>query len=396
MSSVKDVIEPIEQSNAITTIKESNASNHILTNLSDPTEDALKKMYTLKGGDIAASMNTQAAANLLCPLFLTLLGFEPSLLLPGTQSWVINVTEHGEIRDIYSRGYCSLKFDIGGHTLELERIKFSLLTSFFVGKVIFLKVKADNIPPLVRRLFLEKVPRKCKRPKGVSYNVKGRELLDFVKDDEKWKNINDVDAVRVCLLLMAEHASNVPYVKQELSYVADDVHTMALDKDEKVCTDEPKPGTTLHSFIPTDGDQFMALDEDAKVCIYEESKPSTSLHSDILDDDVQSIPFDDDAKCLLFFTTVLNTPKETGAEYMNEELRNGSHNKEPLSKQPYVPFRMHTCSRDYQLLDKQPEDKLVHVNAKVDSLLVPQDTVVVDETADKQVVDAKTMKMINV
>ncbi|GJT53746.1 hypothetical protein Tco_0988800, partial [Tanacetum coccineum] len=51
----------------------------------------------------------------------------------------------------------------------------------------------------------EKVPGKCKRPKGVSYNVKGLELLDFVKDDEKWKNISDVDAVRVGLLLMAEH-----------------------------------------------------------------------------------------------------------------------------------------------------------------------------------------------
>ncbi|GJX34716.1 hypothetical protein Tco_0246273 [Tanacetum coccineum] len=81
-------------------------------------------------------------------------------------------------------------------------------------------------------------------------------------------------------------------------------------------------------------------------------------------------PFDDDAKCLPFFSIILNTPKDTRAEYMNEELRNGSHNKEPLSKQPYVPFSMHTRSRDYRPLDKQPEDKLVQDNAKVDSLLV--------------------------
>nr|GFA13245.1 hypothetical protein [Tanacetum cinerariifolium] len=79
---------------------------------------------------------------------------------------------------------------------------------------------------------------------------------------------------------------------------------------------------------------------------------------------------------------------------MNEELRNRSQNKEPLLKQPYVPFRMHTRSRDYQPLDKQPEHKLVQVNAKVDSFLVSQDTTVVDKTADKQVVDVNTIKMI--
>nr|GEX80209.1 phospholipase-like protein [Tanacetum cinerariifolium] len=288
----------------------------------------------------------------------------------------------------------TLKFDIGGHTLELGRIEFNLLTDFSIGKVIFQKVKAGDIPLLVRLLFPEKVPGKYKRPKGVSYNVKGLELLDFVKDDEKWKNISDVNAICVCLLLMAEHvfmgretnhvlgkpimmlaenltawdkfprgeyfwtkfygrtgsnpkvrltattnetnqewwkrlhgyldeslsayenvkksknkrgeyadldkgvssgaeagessgeetvekdkhsrrelelerllrqALNVPHVNQELSYAVDDLHTMALDKDAKVCTDEPKPSTILHSFIQVDGVQFMALDEDAKV-----------------------------------------------------------------------------------------------------------------------------------
>nr|GEX12200.1 phospholipase-like protein [Tanacetum cinerariifolium] len=440
MSSVEDVIIPIEQSNAITPIEELNASNHILTNLTDPSEDALKREVDFKSKED------------------------------------------------------TLKFDISGHTLELGRIEFSLLTGFSIGKVSFPKVKAGDIPPLVRRLFPEKVPRKYKRPKGVSYNVKGLELLDFVKDDDKWKNISDVDAVRVCLLLMAKHvfmgqetnhvmgkpimmlaenliawdnlpwgeyfwtefygrtvnlvlknrkkylqklktdplskasyfinglawvlkanldkgvssgadagessreetvkedkhsrrelefkrllrqverrlhtlemestklkeefaylrkendaphekALNVPQDNQELSYAADDLHTMALDEDEKVCTDEPKPSTTLHSFIQADGVQFMALDKDAKVCIYEEPKPSTTLHSDIPADDVCSIPFDDDAK-------------DTRVEYMNEELCNRSQNKEPLSKQPYVPFHMHTRSRDYQPLDKQPEDKL--------------------------------------
>ncbi|GJX62896.1 double-strand break repair protein MRE11 [Tanacetum coccineum] len=129
--------------------------------------------------------------------------------------------------------------------------------------------------------------------------------------------------------------------------------------------------------------------EDCQVCstflvLHQNSDgESTTLHYDIPADDVQSIPFDDDAK-------------DTRAEYMNEELRNRSHNKEPLSKQPYVPFHMHTRSGDYQPLDKQPEDKLVQVNAKVDSLLDSRDTAVVDETADKQVLDEKTIKMIKV
>ncbi|GKA48260.1 phospholipase-like protein [Tanacetum coccineum] len=452
MSFVEDVIIPIEQSNAITSIEESNASNHILTNLTDPTEDALK-VYDAK-------VTIRSSLNWL------------HIFRDNHDNHLLNhILQHQREVEFKSKED-TLKFDIAGHTLELGRIEFSLLTSFSIGKY--------------------------KRPKGVSYDVKGLEQLDFVKDDEKWKNISDVDAVRVCLLLMAEHVfmgqrqimlweanydvriletfpnnqrwclkvDNVfprclawgdtnnrfekqnygellgegsnPKVrltatpdetnqewwkrlheyldvslsayenvknsenergeyadldngvssgadagesggeetvdedkhsmrdlelerllrqvesrlqtvemestklKEEFTFLrkeADDLYTMALDEDAKVCTDEPKPSTTLHSFIPADGVQFMMLDEDAK---------------------------------------------DTGAEYMNEELRNRSQKKEPLSKQPYVPFCMHTHSRDYQPLDKQPEDKLV------------QDTAVVDETADKQVVDAKTIKMIKV
>nr|GEV44347.1 putative ribonuclease H-like domain-containing protein [Tanacetum cinerariifolium] len=234
MSSVEDVIILIEKSNVITLIEESNASNRILTNLTDPTEDVLKREVDFKSKED------------------------------------------------------TLKFDIGGHTLELGRIEFSLLT--------------------------KKVPGKNKRPKGVSYNVKGLELLDFVKDDEKWKNISDVDAgsnpkvrltatpdeinqewwkrlheyldeslsayensgeetveedkhsrrelklerflrqveSRLHTLDMEstklkeefaylrkendaphEKTLNVPHVNHELSYAADDLHTMALDEDEK-------------------------------------------------------------------------------------------------------------------------------------------------------------------
>nr|GEX82484.1 phospholipase-like protein [Tanacetum cinerariifolium] len=179
-------------------------------------------------------------------------------------------------------------------------------------------------------------------------------------------------------------ALNVPQVKQELSYAADDLHTMALDedaKDAKVCIyEEPKPSTTLHSYIPTDDVQSIPFDDDdAKLCIGEQPKPSTALHS---------------------FTPHY----DTGAEYMNEELRNISHNKEPLSKKPYVPFCMHTRSRDYQHLDKQPGSDKLRVNNvcfkfyfKQFNVCTPiHDTTVVDETADKQVVDAKTIKMIKV
>ncbi|GJV87240.1 phospholipase-like protein [Tanacetum coccineum] len=421
MSSVEDVIIPIEQSNAITPIEESNASNHILTNLTDPT-DALK-VYDAKV-TISVKVDFKSKED-------------------------------------------TLKFDIGGYTLNL----------------------GSSTP------VSEKVPRKYKRPKGVSYNVKGLELLDFIKDDEKWKNISDVDIVRHgitflevwiletflnsqrwwfkddnvfprCLAwgdnnnrfekqnyreLLGEGSnpkvrltatpdetnqewwkilheyldeslsayenvenseneqreyadldkgvssgadvrelSGEEIVKEDkhsirelelerlLRHVESRLHTVEMEstklKEELAYlrkeNDAPHEKVNQEISYAADALHTMALDEDAKVCMYiRGTKPSTTLHSDIPADDVHSIAFDDDAK-------------DTGAEYMNEELHNRSQNKEPLSKQPYVPFRMHTRYRDYQPLDKQPEDKL--------------DTVVVDETADKQVADAKTIKMINV
>ena len=100
----------------------------------------------------------------------------------------------------------TLKFDIGDHTLELGRTEFCLLTGFSAGKVVFPEVNKRNIPPLVRRLFPEKVPqKKRKKPEGVSYNVKGSELQSFLTEEDKWKKLTDEDAVRVCLLIMSEN-----------------------------------------------------------------------------------------------------------------------------------------------------------------------------------------------
>nr|GEV89183.1 UDP-glycosyltransferase 73E1-like [Tanacetum cinerariifolium] len=88
----------------------------------------------------------------------------------------------------------SLKFDIGGHTLELGRIKFSLLTGFSIGKVIFPKVTSGDIPPLVRRLFPEKVLGKYKRPKEHVFmgretnHVMGKPIMMLAENLTAWDN----------------------------------------------------------------------------------------------------------------------------------------------------------------------------------------------------------------
>ncbi|GKC96582.1 hypothetical protein Tco_1162024, partial [Tanacetum coccineum] len=91
--------------------------------------------------------------------------------------------------------------------------------------------------------------------KGVSSDAGARESSVEETVEEDKPSMRELELER-----LLREALNVPHVKQEPSNAADDVHTMALDEDAKVCTDEPKPSTTLHFYIPADGVQFMALD----------------------------------------------------------------------------------------------------------------------------------------
>lgn len=95
-----------------------------------------------------------------------------------------------------------LSFKIGDNVLDFGRQEFCLVTGFRLGQVA--KEETDvgrivrGIPysPFFDRLFPEKKRTLKKR-------VKGEELLKFMKDGPVWESILDVDAVRICLLVIA-------------------------------------------------------------------------------------------------------------------------------------------------------------------------------------------------
>ncbi|GJW46952.1 phospholipase-like protein [Tanacetum coccineum] len=141
--------------------------------------------------------------------------FEETVLAPWIynkekdyDNHMLNYVLHHQRYEESSSIEVPIVFDIGGHTLQLGRNKFCLLTGFTYGKVAFDELK-DDILPFIRRVFLEKVHEKGKersksKNKGVSYNVKGCDLEQLVKDEKMWEKLSDKDAVRVCLLLMEE------------------------------------------------------------------------------------------------------------------------------------------------------------------------------------------------
>ncbi|GJU71290.1 phospholipase-like protein, partial [Tanacetum coccineum] len=78
---------------------------------------------------------------------------------------------------------------------QFGRKEFCLMTGFRFGKV---SEKYSKLSPFCQRLFPEKITKK-----GV-LNLKSIELLGVLRNTETWIGLSDMDAVRVCLLLVAE------------------------------------------------------------------------------------------------------------------------------------------------------------------------------------------------
>nr|GEU97536.1 hypothetical protein [Tanacetum cinerariifolium] len=128
----------------------------------------------------------------------------------------------------------NIVFDIAGHTLLFGRSEFSLVTGFACGKLVFPEYMDNDIPPFLRRVFLDKefflenkaslgkaakgkvakgkdekrkvAQGKASQPSdiGDTHNVTILDLRSLIWDDEKWKKLSVEDSIRVCLLYMSE------------------------------------------------------------------------------------------------------------------------------------------------------------------------------------------------
>ncbi|GJX30342.1 ribonuclease H-like domain-containing protein [Tanacetum coccineum] len=93
-------------------------------------------------------------------------------------------------------------FDIDGRTLELGRQDFCLITGFRFGKI-SLDPKEKDRSQFRERVFPE------------TPNLNGQLLLDLVKNDVAFNNLDDDDDVRVCLLLALDYV----FMGQEIKHV---------------------------------------------------------------------------------------------------------------------------------------------------------------------------------
>ncbi|GKB03739.1 phospholipase-like protein, partial [Tanacetum coccineum] len=94
-------------------------------------------------------------------------------------------------------------FDIDGHTLELGRQDFCLITGFRFGKI-SLDPKEKDRSKFCVSVFLE------------TPNLNGDRLLDLIKNDVAFNNLDDDDdVVRVCLLLALDYV----FMGQESKHV---------------------------------------------------------------------------------------------------------------------------------------------------------------------------------
>ncbi|GKE03491.1 phospholipase-like protein, partial [Tanacetum coccineum] len=93
-------------------------------------------------------------------------------------------------------------FDIDGRTLELGRQDFCLITGFRFGKI-SLDPKEKDRSQFRERVFPE------------TPNLNGQLLLDLVKNDVAFNNLDDDDVVRVCLLLALDYV----FMGQEIKHV---------------------------------------------------------------------------------------------------------------------------------------------------------------------------------
>ncbi|GKB86559.1 hypothetical protein Tco_0958831 [Tanacetum coccineum] len=93
-------------------------------------------------------------------------------------------------------------FDIDRRTLELGRQDFCLITGFRFGKI-SLDPKEKDRSQFRERVFPE------------TPNLNGQLLLDLVKNDVAFNNLDDGDVVRVCLLMALDYV----FMGQEIKHV---------------------------------------------------------------------------------------------------------------------------------------------------------------------------------
>ncbi|PWA38169.1 phospholipase-like protein [Artemisia annua] len=95
-----------------------------------------------------------------------------------------------------------LRFKIGDNVLDFGREQFCLVTGFRLGQV---AKEETDIGRIVRGIpyspFLDRLFPKLKSTN--KKRIKGQELLTLMNSGPVWDSLLDVDAVRVCLLVIA-------------------------------------------------------------------------------------------------------------------------------------------------------------------------------------------------
>lgn len=106
-------------------------------------------------------------------------------------------------------------FDIGHHSLEFGQRDFSLVTGFRFGSDYSLKSLEEGVSSFHARVF-PTIPK-----------LKGYDILPLVNDADKFKELDDEDAVRVCLLLALEYVfmgyETRHVIENELLVLVDDL-----------------------------------------------------------------------------------------------------------------------------------------------------------------------------
>ncbi|GKD52802.1 phospholipase-like protein, partial [Tanacetum coccineum] len=110
-------------------------------------------------------------------------------------------------------------FRIGDHMLHFGRKEFCLLTGFRLGVV---SLKHENLSCFCTRVFPDIVTEKDIR------KLKSCHLLALVRDKKGWAGLHDIDAVRVCLLIVADL---VFMVKEDRNCIPRHLVTLVEDSD---------------------------------------------------------------------------------------------------------------------------------------------------------------------
>ncbi|PWA62563.1 Disease resistance protein [Artemisia annua] len=111
-----------------------------------------------------------------------------------------------------------IAYKIGNNVLRFGRREFCLITGFRLGSLSYVE---KSHSPFVVRVFPE-------RKSAKKHRVKGDDLLYVLKEDTLWSKISDEDAVRVCLLIVAEiifmGQKPVSYIPAHILTLVEDFH----------------------------------------------------------------------------------------------------------------------------------------------------------------------------